>query len=455
MWKEFFKFDLAYQLKQPLQWVFAVIMALMAFGATTSDSVQIGGAIGNINRNAPTVVAQMLGIFSLLAMFLVTVFIAGAVLRDSEVGMADMLFATPMRKWDYLFGRFAAGFAACLVIFVAIALATMLGPVMPWVDAQRVGAFSLHAYAWSFAVIVIPNLLFIGALLMLLAATTRSMMLVYVGVLGFFVLWAMAGVFTRDINNEWYAVLLDPFGVRAFGRMTRYFTAAESNASLPPLSGYLLANRALWLGITVVLFAATVLLFKPQRTGTGKRLFGKHKAQAAAPAVAAPLHLPRSIPTFTPATAWRQWWHILRFDAAGVFRSLPFLVMLLFGVINLVAGASVAKNMYGTAVYPMTHLMLQNISNSFSFLLIIIVTFYAGELIFKERQVKIADVSDAMPVPGWVPLLAKCTALVGVIAGYLLVGVVTAIGFQLYKGARPWNWACTCKAPCSLPCSSY
>ncbi|MEG0885272.1 MAG: ABC transporter permease subunit, partial [Janthinobacterium sp.] len=410
MWKEFFKFDLGYQLKQPLLWVFAVIMALMAFGATTSDSVQIGGAIGNINRNAPTVVAQMLGIFSLLAMFLVTVFIAGAVLRDSEVGMADMLFATPMRKWDYLFGRFGAGFVACLVIFVAIGLATMLGPLMPWVDAQRVGPFSLQAYAWSFAVIVIPNLLFIGALLMLLAATTRSMLLVYVGVLGFFVLWAMAGVFTRDINNEWIAVLLDPFGVRAFGRMTRYFTAAESNAGLPPLSGFLLANRLLWLGITIVLFAATVVLFKPQRTGTGKRLFGKHKAEAAAPAMAAPLHLPRRVPAFTAATAWRQWWHILRFDAVGVFKSVPFLVMLLFGVINLIAGANVGKNIYGTAVYPMTHLMLQTINNSFSFLLIIIVTFYAGELIFKERQARIADVSDAMPVPGWVPLLAKCTA---------------------------------------------
>ena len=147
---------------------------------------------------------------------------------------------------------------------------------------------------------------------MLLAATTRSMLLVYVGVLGFFVLWAMAGVFTRDINNEWYAVLLDPFGVRAFGRMTRYLTAAESNASLPPLSGFLLANRLLWLGITVVLFAATVILFKPQRTGTGKRLFGKPKAETVAPAVTAPLHLPRSVPTFTAATAWRQWWQILR-----------------------------------------------------------------------------------------------------------------------------------------------
>src|SRR5471032_1879413 len=140
---------------------------------------------------------------------------------------------------------------------------------------------------------------------------------------------------------------------------------------------------------------------------------------------------------FYERDGWRQWWQILRFDAVGVFRSVPFMVMLLFGVINLIAGSSVAKDMYGTAVYPMTHLMLQNISNSFSFMLIIIVAFYAGELIFKERQVKIADVSDAMPVPNWVPLLAKCTALIGVIAGYLLVGVIAAIGFQLFKGGAP------------------
>ena len=437
MWKEFFKFDLGYQLKQPLLWVFAVILALMAFGVTTSDSVQMGGAIGNVNRNAPTVVAQLLGMFTLLSMFLITVFIAGAVLRDSEVGMADMLFATPMRKWDYLFGRFAAGFVACLVIFVCIALGTMIGPMMPWVDPQRVGPFSLHTYAWTFGVLVIPNLLFVGALLMLLAATTRSMLLVYVGVLAFFVLRTIASVFTRDINNEWVGVLLDPFGVTAFGRMTRYFTSSEANASLPPFEHFLLANRLLWLGITAVLFAATVILFKPQRTGTGKRLFGKHKAQAAMPAVAAPLLLPRITPAFGAATAWRQWWQILRFDAAGVFRSVPFLVMLLFGVINLVAGASLGSKLYGTTVYPMTYLMLQQISQSFSFMLIIIVTFYAGELIFKERQVKIADVSDAMPVADWTPLLAKCTALVGVVAGYMLVGVVTTIIFQLYKGGAP------------------
>ncbi|HWW70165.1 MAG TPA: ABC transporter permease subunit, partial [Duganella sp.] len=253
---EFFKFDLRYQLRQPLLWVSGLILGLMAFGATTSDAIQVGGAIGNVHRNAPTVVAQIMGTFTVISMFIVTIFIAGTVLRDSEVGISDMLFATPMRKYQYLLGRFSAGLVACLAIFVLVAIGMLLGPLMPWVDEARVGPLPGAAYLWSFAFFVIPNLLFVGALLMLLASTTRSMMLVYVGVLGFFVLWAVAGAFTRDINNEWIAVLVDPFGVRAFSRATRYFSAAEANAGLPPFTGYLLANRLLWLGVAALLFIA-------------------------------------------------------------------------------------------------------------------------------------------------------------------------------------------------------
>ncbi|MCU6498163.1 ABC transporter permease subunit [Rugamonas sp. A1-17] len=437
MLMEFFKFDLRYQLRQPLLWVTGLILGLMAFGAATSDAVQVGGAIGNVHRNAPVVVAQMLGSFTVVATFIVTVFIAGAVLRDSEVGISDMLFATPMRKYQYLAGRFLAGLAACVCIFVLIAAGMLIGSVMPWVDTARVGPQPLFAYLWGFGFFVIPNLVFVGALLMLLASTTRSMMLVYVGVLGFFVLWIVAGVFTRDINNEWTAVLLDPFGVRAFGRATRYFSTADSNAGLPPFSGFLLANRALWLGVALVFFGATLALFKPQRAGTGRRLFGK--AKPAAPVAAAPSNvaLPRTVAHFDASTGWRQCWHILRFDAMGVFKSVPFLVMLLFGVLNFVGAASQAGANFGTTVYPVTGLMLRTLASTFNFMLIIVLTFYAGELIFKERQVKIADVSDAMPVPDWAPLLAKSIALVGVIFGFLLTGVLAAVCFQLVKGGTP------------------
>ena len=131
MWLEFFRFDLRYQLRQPLLWLSGFIFALMAFGASSSDAVVVGGAVGNVYRNAPMVIAQFLGVFTVIAMFIVTIFMAGSVLRDTELGIADMIFATPMRKRDYLFGRFAAGLVACLSIFVLVALGIMLGTVMP------------------------------------------------------------------------------------------------------------------------------------------------------------------------------------------------------------------------------------------------------------------------------------------------------------------------------------
>ncbi|KQQ47639.1 hypothetical protein ASF61_03140 [Duganella sp. Leaf126] len=440
MLMEFFKFDLRYQLRQPLLWVIAFVLGLMAFGATTSDAVVVGGALGNVHRNAPVVVAQMLGAFTVFSMLTVTIFIAGAVLRDAEVGISDMLFATPMRKVEYLAGRFLAGLAACLAMFVVIALGTVIGPLMPWVDAVRVGPFPFDAYLWAFGWLVIPNLIFIGALLMLLAATTRSMLMVYLGVLAFFVLWGVAGAFTRDVSNEWVAVLLDPFGMRALGRATRYFTSAESNTMLPAAAGYLAVNRAVWLAAALACLGATLVLFKPQRAGTGRRWFGRRRAaltSAAAAAAPAAAMLPVSVPRFGRATAWSQCWHLLRFDAAAVFKSVPFLVMLLFGMANFIGAATQGSKMFGTTIYPVTYMLLETMQGSFSFLLIIVLTFYAGEMIFRDRQFKVADVSDAMPVPDWAPLVAKSLALVGVVFGFLLAGTLTAVCYQLIVGGAP------------------
>lgn len=93
--------------------------------------------------------------------------------------------------------------------------------------------------------------------------------------------------------------------------------------------------------------------------------------------------------------------------------------------------------MYGTGAYPVTRSLLRAMDGSYTFLLVIIVIFYSGELVFKERQAKIADVTDAMPMPNWVPLAAKSLTMIGVVFGFLLIGVLGAIMFQLIKGGAP------------------
>ena len=451
MWSEFFRFDLRYQLRQPLLWLATAALAGMAFASAGSTTARIGagpGGIGNVHLNAPVVIANQLGVMSMISMLLVTVFIAGAVLRDSETGMAELLYAVPLRKRDYLFGRFLAGFAVCMLVFGAITLAMMGGASLPSIDPERLGAFSPWPYVWSFAVLVAPNLLFVAALLMLLAAVTRSMIAVYAGVVSVVVLWAIAAALGAGNGSAaggasmW--VLLDPFGVRVLARLTRYFSAAQLNTELPAFSGLLLANRMLWSGVALAMFGATLALFKPQRAGTAGRpgrRFGKARVQApaaAAPAVQARVRPVRRIaPRFDAWTVAAQTWHLLRFDVRSVMRSLPFLVMLLLALANFAANYTIGGMRFDSVPYPLTRLMLEELAGAINAMLLLVLLFYSGELAHRDRQLKVADISEAMPLPGWVPLLAKAGALCAVVLAFLGAGALLAIAIQLFKGGAP------------------
>ena len=433
---EFFRFELRQQLRSPLLWLMALLFALMGFAAVASDAVQIGGGIGNVHRNAPVVIVQFMSVFTLLGMLFVAMSINGALLRDFEQGTAELIFASPIKRRDYVAGRIGAAVVCCLVLYAVIAFGLFVAQFMPWIEPERLGPVTPVPYLWALGVIVLPNLLFMAALLSLLAIVTRSVLWVYVGVLGFIVLYIMSGVLLRDLDNVWVAALSEPLGIRAFGRTIRYWAAEQRNTEVPAISGYILGNRALWVGVGLALFAACFALFKPQRTGTG-RSFRKVKVAIDAPAGklnTAPLQLPRVVVAHGPATGFAQFLRQLRFDTSGVLRGIPFIVMLLFAMANFLPSAILAQTLYETPIHPVTSQMLRALQDSYSFVLIIIVLFYAGELVGKERGVKIHEVTDAMPVPNWVPLVAKFGALIAVICCFQLLGGITAILIQLAKG---------------------
>jgi ABC-type transport system involved in multi-copper enzyme maturation permease subunit len=433
---EFFRFELRQQLRSPLLWLFAALFGLLAFGAASSDLIQIGSAIGNVNRNAPTVIVSFLGFFSLLGLLVIGIFIANALLRDFEQGTADLFFSSPMRKRDFLIGRFGAALAACIVVYLTAALGLLIAPGMPWIDPERLGHFSLVPYVWGFTVLVLPNLFFTGALLALLAVTTRSLLAVYVGVISFFVLWAVAGSITRDLDNVWIATLMEPFGIRAFSRMIRYWSADERNSGLPAMAGYLLANRALWSCVGLAMAASAFALFKPQTSGTGKAWFGNKSPMAVDPETPrATIHSAARVqPQFAGATALVQLFRQLRFDTVGVLKGVPFLIMLGLGALIFLGNATAAQSIFGTSIYPVTSVMLNTVEGSYSFFLLIIVAFYAGELVWKERQAKLGEVTDAMPVPNWLPLTAKMLALIAVVMMFQVIGGLSAVTFQLAHG---------------------
>ncbi len=436
---EFFRFELRQQLRSPLLWMMGALFAALAFGAAATDVIQLGGGIGNVHRNAPMIVVQFMGIFTLIGMLFIAMSINGALLRDFEQGTAELIFASPIKRRDYVAGRIAAAVVGCLLIYALIGFGIFIAQFMPWIDAERLGPVTLYPYVWAFAVIVLPNLLFTAALLSLLAIVTRSILWVYIGVLGFFILSGVSAVLLRDLDNVWIATLAEPLGMRAFGRTIRYWAAEQRNTQLPEITGYILANRALWLGIALALFAACFALFKTERSGTArgwrraKTLPATAGSEADAPAPVA-RQLPKVSPSFGSSTGVSQFLRQLRFDTLGVLRGIPFIVMLLFALANFIPAAIFAETMYETPIHPVTSQILQALQGAYSFVLIIIVLFYAGELVAKERSVKIHEVTDAMPVPNWVPLTAKFGALVAVIVCFQLLGGIVAILIQLGKG---------------------
>ena len=124
----------------------------------------------------------------------------------------------------------------------------------------------------------------------------------------------------------------------------------------------------------------------------------------------------------------------LRLEIRAVVWSLPFVLILAFGVINVLANIGYLDVMMGTPVWPVTHLMLLAIRAGYSFLLIVIVTFFAGEVVWRERNQRLDDLLDALPVPTWTPVLAKLAALWAAVVVFIAAGMLALAGFQLSKG---------------------
>lgn len=428
---EILLFEIRYQLKQPVFYLGIALFFLLTFGAVTTDTVSIGGGIGSLNRNAPYVIMQILTVMSILGVFTSTAIVANSTYRDIEHNMQSVFFSTPITKASYLFGRFWGASIAAILIFTGVVLAFILGSMMPWLEPDRIGPFSAAPYIYSLLMLVIPNLLITGVFFFSLAALTRNMLYTYAGLVGFFVAYAVSQILLTDVQNETVASLLDPFGLSAFGFATRYWTIYEKNSMIGPTHGLLLYNRLIWLSIAaIVLFVAYKRFRFTAASGKSK----KKKIDVELPAETQAVRTTEVLQDFSRPASISQYFRQTRFEFTGIVKSIPFLVILALGVFNTVGGATDTEQLFGTPVYPVTHLMLNVIDGNFLLFAFLIITLYSGELTWKERSLNLAGVMDALPVRDWVPWASKLSALILVLITLLIAAMLTTIGVQTYFG---------------------
>jgi aminopeptidase N len=433
-------FELRYQLKAPVFWISAIIVFLLTFGSVTSDVLQIG-ATSNVHVNSPAALIQVCLIFSLFFMFFSTALVANVVVRDDDTGFGPIIRATPITKFDYLYGRFLGAWLAVALAFLAVPLAVVIGSAMPWLDPEKVGPLRPLDYLYAYAVVALPSLFFISAVFFALAAATRSIMASYVGVVAFLVLYIITNALAVKPEFQTLRAYLEPFGIGAFGSATRYWTASERNTLLPPLLGPMLWNRLLWTGIGVALLASAYGLFRfePVAKKARSRDAERDALQAGSPvgstALSRPVR-PTDTRRFGASVLLAQFIARTRFDMAQVFKSPAFFVLLALGVFN--AGASlwftVTDSLYGDNIYPVTREMIMVARGAFGFIPIIVSIYYAGELVWRERDRKTDELIDVTPAPDWVFVAPKIAAISLVLFSMLAVSIFTGVLVQLLRG---------------------
>jgi hypothetical protein len=437
MLAEIFRFEVRYHLKQLVFYVCLVIFFLLTFGAVTSDSVQIGGSIGNVNRNAPFVIMQFLLVMSVFSVFTTTAFVSNAALRDFDLGTDALFFSSPMKKRQYLIGRFAGSFVVSLLIYLGVVGGIMIGSFMPWLEKERIGAFTLTPYLYSWLVLIAPTVLLVSAIFFAVAALTRSTMATYAGAIALLVGYIVANAIVgRSLENEKLASLFDPFALSTFGLATRYWTVFEKNSQVLPLSGVFLWNRLIWVAVSLAIFGFALWRF---RFETGSRKAGKHRVAAAASAAdEATTTAEAAVATHVAPTRDASWLTQLRSTAGlelkSALLSIPFIVILLLGIVNTIGGAAFADSLFDTKIYPVTGQMLQVINSNFLLFALIIVTFYAGEIVWRERQQKMSEVVDATPVPSSALWGGKLIALYLIVLVLLTTAMLSTIAVQTAKG---------------------
>ncbi len=430
-WK-IFAFEIKYRLKRPATYVYFFIFFFMTFMAVYSKYVGIGEEGGLVNKNSPYTINVVVMIMTIFGTMICSAIMGVPVFRDFEHNFHEIIFTTPVKKWQYLLGRFFGSYAIALFVFSGLLFGNIIGSVFPGVDTEHIGPFNFYAYVHSFLIYIVPDLFVFGILFFAMGSYFRNQLAIYVQGVIIFALYLIIISNQRDIEHNRILSILDPFGYSATVNLTRYWTVVEKNTTVIPFEGLLFYNRMLWLLFSLLIGFVFYRMFKfskalPQ-VKKRKKILETETIQLKKIAI------PSIRFSGGFKTQLRQWWFLVKFDFKGVIKAIPFLAITLCGVLMLISNASDIGSLYGTQTYPVTYMIIDILISNFMLFLIIIIAFYSGELIWKEISVKLSPIIDATPLSSRLILLSKFTTMIFVEVFLLCVLVLSGILIQAING---------------------
>ncbi|MHA4842786.1 ABC transporter permease/M1 family aminopeptidase [Flavitalea antarctica] len=462
--REIFLFEVTYQLRRIWTWlIFAALLAvsfLMTRDGSLSEALH-----DDFFVNSPFAVAKTT-VFGSLVWLMAAAMVAGdAAARDVTTGMYNLTYSMPLHKAQYLGGRFLAAFIINAMILLAVQAGILLGIYLPGVDAVLLGPFRPAAYLTAYFFIALPNAFVATAIQFSLAAKSGRPMAAYLGSMILFFMSYVVGLFLLFQGRQHLANILDLIGVHfILSELSHLWTPIEKSTRLLALEGTILRNRFLWLGIGMAVLTVTYICFRfvhraegnlvdsflaylraraaaftstarrfPRQTAPGTTI--ENSAIQPASSFTRPVVPDHNYGTvsFDFAFSLRQTWAI----ACGSFKSITksWGGIALLAVIPLLTTVVIVDQMVINEVpmLPKTGRVLAELTTSLSaemnrwVIVPLMIIFFAGELVWRERDARMAEIMDTMPGSEWPRFFGKFLGLGLVILLFLVLLGVSGI----------------------------
>ncbi|MFT3827484.1 MAG: M1 family aminopeptidase [Chitinophagaceae bacterium] len=390
----------------------------------------------DLHKNAPYAITYVTGFLSLFSIFVCTLFCAGVVLRDSTYEMESIIFTTSIRRLQYFAIRLLGLLLSTFLVLTLTLLGLYLGTSLA--NPEQLGPFRFSYFIHPLLILGLPNILFCSNVIFSAALFTRSIRMVYITGVLLFILYFLASILGNSplmasslkiTEPGLFPYLADPFGLTAFFYKTRPWTVEARNNDLFPVEGAFLANRLLWLIVAGILLFVSYRHFRfrlPAPAKAGKQKQSTSVATTPYRKVAA---TPRGF-RYNYAAFTSQ----LKLEITSVFKHIPFLVMMALWVFlyAIELKENILYGPYGTRFYAGTGFIVEEFLSIRPALLLLV--FYASELINRERAANIQGLVFSTPVPNILLWSAKCATLAALVGTIVSANICIGIGLQLFTG---------------------
>src|ERR1700686_401850 len=248
-------FEIRFWLRSWMLWAFLIVIGVLFFGLVSSDDVMADLNLSNIYRNAPFAIASYYAFTGVFALLMTAIFANSAALRDFSYNTYQIIFSTPLRRRDLLLGRFLGATLVSVIPMLGVSLGVLLAQYTAGVDRERWEVGSWTAHLKGILLFALPDTFFTAAILFAAAVVWRRDIASFIVAILLFIGRAVSGQVFQDAQREHIRGLLDPVGARAFEVVTKYWTVADKNTLSASLTGLLLWNRLIWVGVGCAAFA--------------------------------------------------------------------------------------------------------------------------------------------------------------------------------------------------------